>query len=224
MNDVDEFDLEEINSRYQAEFHDSSDNLTIVLTAFNATADLINSEKLEKLVGEPKIYQAKITGKLIQQEFPADQILILKEGAQIMMIRNDPSKRYVNGSLGIIKGLSEYHLDIALENDSGNIRIERADWEITRYRYEDNEIKTELIGSFSQFPVKLAWAITIHKSQGKTFENVSIDLGRGAFANGQAYVALSRCKTLEGIRLTQKLRWQDIRTDDKVIEFVDSYR
>ena len=144
-----------------------------------------------------------------------------------MLVRNDPNKRFVNGSLGVVIKLNDKTIQILLENESKPLEIERFVWEIIRYKMSSGknaELKTEVIGTFSQFPVRLAWAITIHKSQGKTFEKIIIDFGRGAFEHGQAYVALSRCKSLEGIVLKQALSWKDIRTDERVIDFLRKYQ
>ncbi len=227
MNEVDDDDLEEINARYNPLQITVDDQLVLTLTSTNQSAQLINSAKLSQLHTPEKIYKANVTGQIANSQFPADEFLILKEGAQIIMLRNDPAKRFVNGSLGIITKLNEKTVEIKLEDAIKPIEVERFNWEIIKYKLTDGkdaEIKTEVIGSFSQFPIRLAWAMTIHKSQGKTFDRVNIDLGHGAFEHGQAYVALSRCKTLEGIKLAQRLHWKDIRTDERVIDFIRRFQ
>lgn len=227
MNEVDEYDLEEINARYQSSIHDDNEHLVLTLTSTNQSSQIINAGRLNQLQTQSKIYKAILTGQISNSQFPADELLVLKEGAQIIILRNDPAKRFVNGSLGIITKLNEKSIEIKLEGATQSIEVERFNWEIIKYKLTDGkdaEIKTEVIGSFSQFPVRLAWAMTIHKSQGKTFDKVIIDLGRGAFEHGQAYVALSRCKSLEGINLAQRLQWKDIRTDDRVIDFIRQFQ
>lgn len=222
LNDADHETLDEINERCIPIPSDQS-NVIITLTSTNAAAQQINLKKLEEIDHPSKIYTAKIEGLIKPSQYPLDQHLLLKQGAQIMTMRNDPGKNFVNGSLGIIEELKENSILVRIENHDKLIEIQAVIWEIIRYTMEGSEIKTEVIGSFSQLPVKLAWAVTIHKSQGKTFENVIIDLGKGAFENGQVYVALSRCKTLGGIYLTQKLSWKDIRTDEWVTEFLQQW-
>jgi ATP-dependent exoDNAse (exonuclease V) alpha subunit len=214
--------LDEINERCVPIPSDQS-NVIITLTSTNAAAQQINLKKLEEIDHPSKIYTAKIEGLIKPSQYPLDQHLLLKQGAQIMTMRNDPGKNFVNGSLGIIEELKENSIIVRIENQDKAVEIHPVIWEIIRYTMEGTEIKTDVIGSFTQLPVKLAWAVTIHKSQGKTFEHVIIDLGKGAFENGQVYVALSRCKTLDGIYLTQKLSWKDIRTDERVTEFLQQW-
>jgi ATP-dependent DNA helicase PIF1 len=227
MNEMDESDLDDINNRYMTSDKFDEEHLVMTLCATNQSAQWINSEKLKHLAPKEKVYKAKISGHVSNAQYPADEFLILKEGAQVMMLRNDPAKRYVNGSLGKITRLNEESIEIKLDSQDRSIEVEVSDWEIVKYKLtdeKDTQIKTEVVGTFTQFPVRLAWAMTIHKSQGKTFDNVIIDFGRGAFEHGQAYVALSRCKTLDGIYLKQKLRWEDIHTDERVIDFLRLYR
>lgn len=226
MNEIDEFDLEEINERYVPSRVNAKENMVLTLTSTNLASQLINTGKLHQLNVAAKFYQAKLSGKISPSQYPADEFLILKTGAQIMMLRNDPAKRFVNGSLGIIKQLNENSVEVELDDTHQIVEVDRFNWEIIRYSFtagHESEIKAEVIGNFNQFPMRLAWAITIHKSQGKTFDKVIVDLGNGAFEHGQAYVALSRCRSLDGISLRQRLRWQDIRTDERVIDFLLRY-
>ena len=153
--------------------------------------------------------------------------LKLKMGAQVMFIKNDVVKKeYVNGTIGKIIRLEHDKIVVqVIENDGTlkNIDVEKQSWEILRYKLgeDPSKIDTDTIGSFKQYPLRLAWAITIHKSQGKTFDKVIIDLTGGAFEHGQTYVALSRCRTLEGIVLKQKIRPNDIKVDDMIVEFYE---
>jgi ATP-dependent exoDNAse (exonuclease V) alpha subunit len=145
--------------------------------------------------------------------------LKLKTGAQVMMIKNDSLKRWVNGTVGIISRLT--NREIWVEIDGHSYKMELETWEDISYQYDARrkEIKENVLGKFTQFPVKLAWAMTIHKSQGKTFDKVVIDIGTGAFSHGQTYVALSRCKTLEGIVLNKEIRPSDVIVDERVVAY-----
>ena len=142
-----------------------------------------------------------------------------------MMIKNDPEKKYVNGTLGIIKAIKEEVIIVEVEmfGAKNEIEVARSVWESVQYKIDEEnpkKITADIIGSFTQFPIKLAWAITIHKSQGKTFEKVIIDLGKGSFEHGQTYVALSRCKTLNGIVLKQPIRPADIIVDEVIVSYL----
>lgn len=223
LNQADEDDLLELNERYLPHF--DPEDFYITLTARNATADQINHRKLDQLDSTEKKYQATVKGDFNPTLFPTEQSLRLKLGAQIMLLKNDPERQYVNGTIGKIIRMEEEALSILIhegEESEKTIKVEKTDWEILRYKSSpDNpeQIESEVVGTFTQFPVKLAWAITIHKSQGKTFDKVIVDLGRGAFEHGQTYVALSRCRTLEGIALKQPIRPSDIITDVRIIDF-----
>jgi ATP-dependent DNA helicase PIF1 len=142
----------------------------------------------------------------------------------VMMIRNDPEKKYVNGTLGKVLEVANEAIKVEVDyNGSTNIiDVARSSWEVVQYKFDEENpgrLKSEVVGSFAQFPIKLAWAITIHKSQGKTFDKVIIDMGQGAFEHGQSYVALSRCRTLKGIILKQRIRFQDIIVDEKIVSY-----
>lgn len=221
-------DLEDINARYNPQFKEEG---YITLSARNATVDRINHESLMELKTEMYEYNASVIGDFTSKLFPCPLTLKLKVGAQVMFVKNDPERRFVNGTIGIIKSLGANVIQVQIEvghAEAKVINIERMEWEIIKYQLDPvdkNKINTKVVGTFEQFPINLAWAITIHKSQGKTFDKIIIDLGSsGAFAHGQTYVALSRCRTLDGIVLKQKLRPQDIIVDPAINSFLSSYQ
>lgn len=213
--------LERINSRFSAN-KDFTDDTCITLCSTNKIANEINDYRLSLLKTPVFEYEAEITGKFEQATFPTDSLLTLKVGTQVMMVKNSPLQYWVNGSIGKILSLSED--EIYVEIDGREYNVGKAKWEIIEYNYnkEINKIESEVVGTFIQYPVKLAWAITIHKSQGKTFNNICIDLGRGAFSHGQTYVALSRCTSLEGITLRKKIENRDIIVDSRVTDFIEN--
>jgi hypothetical protein len=221
-------DLEDLNYRYNPNFESNEPFITVC--TINAIADAINAEKLSNLPGDIFTYRARVTGSFHPKLFPTEASLKLKEGAQIILLKNDPMKRFVNGSIALITELSDDEITLRIEKRNGEteiVQLEQAEWEIMKYEYSaesPNKIDAKVVGSFTQFPIRLAWAITIHKSQGKTFDRVMIDLGRGAFEYGQAYVALSRCRTLDGIVLKQKIKPSDILVDPRILEFYDMGR
>ncbi|MBK7407490.1 MAG: AAA family ATPase [Saprospirales bacterium] len=227
LNRTDESDLEELNRRFMPDF-EASDRF-ITLSARNATVDSINQRELAKLTESPRYFTAFVGGEFNPQLYPTDLRLELKKNAQVMFLKNDPERRFVNGTIGKITELDPEWIRVeTLKPDGGmeEIEVGRAEWEILRYKMHPDDpekIETEVVGTFEQFPLRLAWAITIHKSQGKTFDRVIIDLGRGAFEHGQTYVALSRCRTLDGIILQAKLRPQDILVDERVVEFYEQH-
>jgi ATP-dependent exoDNAse (exonuclease V) alpha subunit len=146
-----------------------------------------------------------------------------------MLIRNDPEKRFVNGTLAIIEELDEDSIIVKVKKEDGtstSFALPRMVWEIYRYTFHDGDdpIKAEITGSFSQYPIRLAWSVTIHKSQGQTYDRVAIDFGRGAFEHGQAYVALSRCRTLDGLYLKKPLKARDVMVDERIVEFYEMMR
>lgn len=170
----------------------------------------INNEQLHKIEGPACHIEGIIRGNFDQKILPTKMVISLKVGAQVMLLNNDPNGRWVNGSVGRVeeilgaKGSSPETIIVEL-TDGSLVEVEPFTWEIFEYRYDEdtNSIKSQTIGSFTQFPLRLAWAITIHKSQGKTFQRIILDIQRGTFSPGQVYVALSRCTTLEGIVLRQ---------------------
>jgi ATP-dependent DNA helicase PIF1 len=228
QNAIDEDDLETINERFQSLPEDRK--FFVYLCARNATADSINSTAIEKLTTPKHVFNAKKDGEFPLNLHPNDEILVLKEGAQVMFIKNDPLKNFVNGTIGTIKSIFEDEIMVEILDENGNektIKVEPQLWENVRYRNDETDpkaIKSDVIGSYQHYPLKLSWAITIHKSQGKTFDRVIIDLGGGAFESGQTYVALSRCRRLEGIYLIKPITPRDIIVDPVVVEFYDNMR
>lgn len=228
MNQLDYESFEELQSLSDNPIQD--EGIYITLCSVNATVNQINQQKLNELTGYAFEYRAQINGDFRQRVFPTDQILHLKESAQVMFVKNDPDKRFVNGTLGIIKSINQQKIVVAIPDDLQGeklIDVQPVEWELIKYELDqDNpsQFKSKITGTFSQYPLKLAWAMTIHKSQGKTFDHVMIDLGTGAFDFGQTYVALSRCRTQEGIILKKKLRPRDIKTDPVVVEYYETQK
>ncbi len=191
---------------------------TIYLTTTNDLAYQKNEAELEKLPGEPFVFYAEISGEIEKKSYPAEDELFLKKDAQVMLLNNDPAGRWINGSIGTVLDLEDDYFIIKL-SDGAVVEVTPVKWNVYRF-YWDKEaqaVAADSLGSFEQYPVKLAWAITIHKSQGKTFDRVAIDLGRGTFAAGQLYVALSRCRSLEGIFLKREIKESDVWVDYNVV-------
>jgi len=225
INELDYDDLEDLNGRFQPDFVATEGYIT--LCARNATADRINQRELSQLDLPEHEYIAAVKGQFDPGLYPADFALKLRKGAQVMFVRNDTEQRqFVNGTIGKITELKNNSILVETVDESGKTRrieVGKSEWEIIRYKgAATGALETEVVGSFSQYPLRLAWAITIHKSQGKTFDRVLIDLGGGAFEHGQLYVALSRCRTLEGVVLRQRIRPQDVITDERVLEFYET--
>ena len=218
-NELEESDLHDLNRRCDPSLDFEMGGLAITLTGTNRRASAINRSHLDALDSKGYAFDAVVSGDFDEASYPTDERLELKTGAQVMMVRNDPSKRWVNGSLGVVQELSGDSITVALGD--ALCKVEPTEWEKIGYEYnkQDGRIEPKVTGSFKQYPIKLAWAITIHKSQGKTFDNVIIDLGRGAFAHGQTYVALSRCRSIEGIRLMHPIKPSDIILDGTVSQF-----
>lgn len=220
-NNVDEWDMQILEDRFQPDLQEKAEN-TIILTTHNYKADQVNQQELNKIDGEMKTFTAEIRGEFSDKAYPTEEKLLLKTGAQVMFIRNDPEpeKRYFNGKIATVKAIQDGK--IVLEPDGGgpDIQLEREKWKNIRYNLnkETNRIEEDEIGSFSQFPLRLAWAITIHKSQGLTFDSAIIDAGQ-SFAAGQVYVALSRCRTLDGVTLLSRIHPQSIKSDERIIDF-----
>ncbi len=217
-NNMDEYDFELLQERFDPDAARYQDGL-ITLTTHNRTADSINQQKLAELEQESIVFEGEINGDFNEKSLPAEKSLELKEGAQVMFIKNDIEKRYFNGKLAKIKSIAKD--EIIVEFESGNqLKIEKEVWKNIRYNLnrDENVIEEEEIGSFKQFPIRLAWAITIHKSQGLTFDRLAIDAG-ASFAAGQVYVALSRCRTFDGLTLLSRIYQNSILSDERIVNF-----
>ncbi len=200
------------------------DGTVITLASLNRTADDINQKKLAKIEAEEFTYEGTVTGKFEEKRFPVDMTLKLKVGAQVMLTRNDPKKRWVNGTIGTVSKLSKD--EIKVTTDSGDTYVvPNCSWESYSYEYdkEARKMKKELMGTFTQYPLRLAWAITVHKSQGMTFDKLYLDLSRGMFAAGQLYVALSRVRSLGGLFLSRCIIPQYAHTSREVLSYASSY-
>jgi ATP-dependent DNA helicase PIF1 len=199
----------------------------VYLTPKNADAHAINEEKLNQLKGELYTFEATIKGTFGKESYPTKPHLNLKTGSQVMMVNNDYKNRWVNGTMGKVLSIerdpNEFAIVVGLENGL-EVNVYPYTWEIHRFFLEKEAIQTESIGSFTQYPLALAWALTIHKSQGKTFEKVILDIGAGAFMPGQVYVALSRCTTLEGLILKKPIQKKHIWLDYDVLKFVRNFQ
>jgi ATP-dependent exoDNAse (exonuclease V) alpha subunit len=195
----------------------------VVLTPTNAAAGRINAAHLAALGGAQHHYQAEVTGDFSNSAHPTDQTLILKCGAKVMLLRNDPDRRWVNGTIARVARLAEGRVWVEIGGEEHE--VEPASWEMRRYAYEkaQERVVATVAGTFRQFPLRLAWALTIHKSQGLTIDRVYVDLGRGTFAHGQAYVALSRCRALQGLALARPLRGSDILFDRAVLGYRERF-
>jgi hypothetical protein len=216
-------DLNLLNSRYIPDFKPPKNEGYIRLTSHNLFADRYNDTCLAHINAKQRSYQATVNGTFPETSFPTAQELILKVGAQVMFMRNDssPEHLYYNGKIGTVVSLSADTVEVLCNGDVKPIEVSATEWENTNYRIDEKtgEIVSEVIGTFKQFPLRLAWSITIHKSQGLTFEHAVIDAG-SSFAPGQVYVALSRCKSLEGMVLATPITQNAILTDHRVTEYV----
>ena len=212
-----------LNARYNPRFQNTDEDFHITLTTHNRLADELNERELAKLPDMPHVFTAEIKKDFPMNIYPTEEILTLKEGARVMFVRNDDQKprRFYNGKIGVITEIDSDKIVVRCED--GDIEVTRMVWENIRYKEDDKtgKIDEEILGTFSQYPLRLAWAVTIHKSQGLTFDKVIIDAAR-AFAAGQVYVALSRCRTLEGIVLSSKLDYVELDNDPCVLRYTDS--
>ena len=201
-NEMDESGMEILDSRFQPAFRRSKDDGYIILTTHNRKADTTNSEELQKINERTYSYTAKIEGDFSEKAYPPDEQLLLKIGAQVMFIKNDLEKvrRYFNGKIGTVTRIEDDKIFVLCKNETDEIEVKKETWENIRYSVNKTtrQMEEDVLGSFTQYPLRLAWAITIHKSQGLTFEKAIIDAGE-AFAPGQVYVALSRCTSLGGM-------------------------
>jgi len=223
-NRMDAATLQELNQRYIPGFNPEEKEGYITLTTHNYQSQQINESKLGTLKTKSHRFKAEVQGEFPEYSYPTDQELELKVGSQVMFVKNDISaeKRFYNGKIGKITSINDDTIEVQCPGDYLPIDVEKAEWSNAKYTLNETtqEIEEEVIGTFTQFPLKLAWAITIHKSQGLTFEKAIID-ARASFAHGQVYVALSRCKTLEGLVLSSPIADFSVKNDTTVIQFSD---
>ncbi len=220
LNIADWDTIEFLNERYKPDFKFSENDFSITLCTKNQVASSINDLRLEKIQSPEYLYQGVITDDFSLKNLPTELHLILKEGAQVLFIKNSMDGSYVNGTIAKVNKLSPEGIEVVLA-DGKIIEVKPETWENKSFVWDriTQKISSKTLGTFKQYPLKLAWAITIHKSQGMTFDEVVIETSNGAFAHGQMYVALSRCRTLEGITLIQKIRPRDIIVDERVKEY-----
>jgi len=227
-NSITEERLELLNRRYQPEFEPPPDDFYIYLTTTNKLAEEINSRRLAGLKGRLYTFTGSIEGDFGQEYLATKIDLQCKVGAQVMMLNNDTEGRWVNGSIGKITDITQNRkgedIIVAELADSDEVEITPFTWEIYRFFVDGGQLQSETVGKFTQYPLMLAWAVTIHKGQGKTFDRVIIDIGSGTFAHGQMYVALSRCTTLEGIILKKLALKKHIWTNYQVMDFLTRYQ
>ena len=218
-----EEDLDLLNERVRKDATTGTLDTTIILTTTNSLASAINQDRLSKLPGKEYAYEAAISGKFDESAYPTEISLRLKKAAQIILIKNDPAKQWVNGTLAKITALSKDSIKVDINGRA--CEVSRVKWQKIEYSYnkEKDKIEENIVGVFEQYPIKLAWAITIHKSQGQTFDKVVLDLGHGAFTHGQVYVALSRCTCLKGITLKRPVIHSDIIFDRRIYEFKNRF-
>jgi len=220
-NQIDPRGLDLLNQRYQPEFKPSEELNPIVITSHNAEANAINKAKLDELPGEEYNFEGEISGDFREFGFQAEQSLKLKTGAQIMFIKNDTgeNRKYYNGKIGKIKSIDKGQIYVAFPGEE-DLLLERTSWQSFEYKSDpEQEIVQQQVGEFSQYPIKLAWAVTIHKSQGLTFDSAIIDAGK-SFISGQVYVALSRVRTLEGLILMSRIGTESLRSNPEVVRYM----
>ncbi|MFH1247455.1 MAG: WYL domain-containing protein, partial [Candidatus Micrarchaeota archaeon] len=228
-NSITDFQINQLNKRLNPSFSPPPGDFCINLTTTNQMASEENDKQLAKTGGKLFTFTGKIKGKFEQKDLPTEVELRVKKGAQVMLLNNDSLGRWVNGTVGKIIDISkEEKIDVVtvLTSDEKQVEVTPHTWRMykTFYNKENKTLDSQSIGSFTQYPIKLAWAVTIHKSQGKTFDNVTIDIGKGTFSHGQVYVALSRCTNLEGIVLKKPILKKNIWMDWKIVKFLTNFQ
>ncbi len=213
-----------VYSRNLTDIEENEEDMYITLATRRDNVDYINDRKLAELPGDAVTFRGEVTGDFPESSLPTSRELVLKPGAQVIFIKNDFDRRWVNGTIGVVSGFDEIEETLYVITDDGKeCDVKPEHWKNIRYKYNEKkkEIEEEVLGTFSQFPVRLAWAITVHKSQGLTFSRVVIDFTGGVFAGGQAYVALSRCTSLEGIQLKKPVNRADIFVRPEIVNFAE---
>lgn len=215
-------DISDLNARYIPGFSPKPEDGYIRLMTHNRQVDYVNETELEKLDSKPYTFVAAVTGTFPEESYPTADSLTLKKGAQVMFIKNDPERRFINGTLGEVKSIDKNSIAVRLAESGTVIDVEPMEWQNIRYQFdeESKEISSKQIGRFKQYPLKAAWAITVHKSQGLTFDKAIIDV-HAAFSPGQAYVALSRCRTLDGLVLSSPVSASVFMRDNAVDAYMN---